>query len=113
MMNKQVSAFLYYFLCDASLPKKFLMELLQETCNATLVAEIHDCDWNMKMQTITTLRKKEENQDIKDFEATAWYKQAFDLRGLGKSMTPAVTRAPEALFDLDAKQSVKLSTTVI
>jgi hypothetical protein len=107
MMNKQVAAFLYYFLCDASLPKKFLMELLQETCNATLVAKIHDCNWNTKTQTITTPREKEEDQDIKDLEAAAWYKQAFDLRGLGKSMKPAVTRAPEALFDLDAKQSIK------
>jgi hypothetical protein len=42
MMNKKVAAFLYYFLCNASLPKKFLMELLRETCNATLVAEIHE-----------------------------------------------------------------------
>jgi hypothetical protein len=30
MTNKQIAAFLYYFLCDASLPKKFFMELLQE-----------------------------------------------------------------------------------
>ncbi len=102
MMNKQVAAFLYYFLCNASFPKKFLMELLRETCNATLVAEIHDCNWNTKTQTITTQREKEEDQDIKDLEAAAWYKQAFDLRGLGKSMKLAVTRAPEALFDLDA-----------
>jgi hypothetical protein len=107
MMNKRVAAFLYYFLHDASLPKKFLMELLQETCNTTLVAAIHDCDWNMETQTITTPREKEDDWDIEDLEAAASYKQAFDLRGLGKSMKPAVTRAPEALFDLDAKQSVK------
>jgi hypothetical protein len=42
MMNKQVAAFLYYFLRDTSLPKKFLMELLRETCDATLVAKIHN-----------------------------------------------------------------------
>ncbi len=106
MMNKQVAAFLYYFLRDASLPKKFLMELLRETCNATLVAKIHDCDWNMEMQTITTLHEKKEDQDIEDLEAAAWYKQAFDLKGLGKSAKPAGSKAPEALFDLDAKQSI-------
>jgi hypothetical protein len=107
MMNKQVAAFLYYFLCDVSLPKKFLMELLRETCDTTLVAKIHDCNWNTKTQTITIPREKEEDQDIKDLEAAAWYMQAFDLRGLGKSMKLAVTRAPEALFNLDAKQSIK------
>ncbi len=60
MMN-QVAAFLYYFLRDASLPKKFLMELLRETCDATLVAEIHDCDWNTETQTITTPHEKKED----------------------------------------------------
>jgi hypothetical protein len=40
MMNKQVAAFLFYFLKDAALPKKFLRSLLKETCDATLVAEM-------------------------------------------------------------------------
>jgi hypothetical protein len=40
MMNKQVAAFLYYFLKDAALSERFLMALLHETCNLTLVAEI-------------------------------------------------------------------------
>ncbi len=39
MMNKQVSAFLYYFLKDATLPKRFLMIFLCETYDAMLVAE--------------------------------------------------------------------------
>jgi hypothetical protein len=43
MMNKQVAAFLFYFLKDAAPPKKFLRSLLKETCDATLVAEINDC----------------------------------------------------------------------
>ncbi len=38
MMNKQVAAFLYYFLKDAALPVKFIMDLLCATCDATLVS---------------------------------------------------------------------------
>ncbi len=61
----------------------------------------------MATQTLTTPHKKKEDQDIKNLKAAAWYKQAFDLRGLGKSKKPAATKAPKALFDLDAKQSAK------
>jgi len=38
MMNKQVATFLYYFLKDAALPVRFMMDLLQATCDANLVA---------------------------------------------------------------------------
>jgi hypothetical protein len=54
MMNKQVAAFLFYFLKNADLSERFLMALLHETCHAMLVAEIQDCNWGKDMQTITT-----------------------------------------------------------
>jgi len=54
MMNKQVASFLYYFLKDAALPLKFIMALLQATCDASLVAEIKDCDWDLDTQILTT-----------------------------------------------------------
>jgi hypothetical protein len=45
VMNKQVAAFLFYYLTTiAALPKKFVKELLKATCDATLVAEIKDCE---------------------------------------------------------------------
>jgi hypothetical protein len=68
MINKQVAAFLYYFLKDAALPERFLMALLCETCNAMLVAEIQDCDWDQDTQTITTPREKKQDHDAKDLE---------------------------------------------
>lgn len=107
MMNKQVAAFLFYFLREASLPEKFLMDLLTETCDPTLVGEISECEWDKNTQTITTPREKKEDKDIDDLEAATWYKQAFDLRGLGAAMKPATNKAPEDLFDLDAEQSIK------
>jgi hypothetical protein len=106
MMNKQVAAFLFYFLKDASVPEKFLLDLLNWTCDPTLVKEIPDCVWDSATQTLTTFQEKKEDTDIDDLEAATWYKGAFDLRGLGKAMKPAANKAPEALFDLDAEQSI-------
>jgi hypothetical protein len=45
---------LFYFLNDAALPKMFRMALLRETCNATLLADIRDRNWDKDMQIITT-----------------------------------------------------------
>jgi hypothetical protein len=97
---------LFYFLKDASVPEKFLLDLLNWTCNPTLVKEIPDCVWDSATQTLTTPQEKKEDADINDLEAATWYKGAFDLRGLGKAMKPAANKAPEALFNLDAEQSI-------
>jgi hypothetical protein len=107
MMNKLVTAFLHFFLKDAALAKKFIRELLCETCNTTLVTKIEDCNWDLDTQTIITFCKKEQDQDIEDIETATWYKQVFDLRGLGKITKPAATKPPKVLFNLGTENSVK------
>jgi hypothetical protein len=72
-----------------------------------LVAKIQDCNWDSDTQTIATPREKKRDQDTKDIEIATGYKQAFDLRGLGKIMKPAATKAPKVLFNLDAENSFK------
>ena len=43
MINKQVAAFLYYYLTTfAALPNKFVMELLEATCSPMIVSEIKE-----------------------------------------------------------------------
>ncbi len=54
MMNKQVPVYLYYYLKDAALPERFIMNLLRATCDATLVAEIEECVWDPDTLTLTT-----------------------------------------------------------
>jgi len=104
MMNKQVAAFLFYFLTTvAALPKKFDMDLLKATCDATLVAEIADCEWDPDTQTITTPQEEKENEDVEEMENATWWNNAFDLKELGKkSDKRAADKKPEELFDLDA-----------
>jgi len=107
MINGQVAAFLYYFLKDAALPVKFIMDLLGATCDATLAAEIKDCDWDLDTQTLTTPQEKKEDKGIDELENAEWYKNAFDLQSLGKATKPMANKDLEALFGLDADNSVK------
>ena len=104
MMNNQVAAFLFYFLTvNAALPSKFVMDLLKATCDATLVAEISDCEWDPTTQTITTPHEKKENEDLEEMENTTWWNNAFDLREMGrKPAKRAADKKTVALFDLDA-----------
>ncbi len=103
MMNKQVAAFLFYFLEDASLPEKFVLDLITATCDATLVSKISECKWDSKTQTITTPHKKKDDEDLNKLKNTTWWNNAFDLKEMGKkSAKRAADKKPEALFDLDA-----------
>jgi hypothetical protein len=83
------------------------MDLLRATCDATLVAEIKDCDWDLDTQTLTTPQEKKEDKGIDVLENAEWYKNAFNLQSLGKTTKPTANKDPEALFDLDANNSVK------
>ncbi len=104
MMNKQVAAFLFYYLMTiAALPQKFILDLLKATCDATLVAKITDCKWNTSTHTIITPNKKQEEEDLKELEKATWWNNAFDLKEIGKKNGKrAADKKPEALFDLDA-----------
>jgi hypothetical protein len=64
-------------------PQKIIMDLLKETCDPTLVAQIPDCDWETDMQTLTTPYEKKYNNALEDLENTTWYKNAFDLQQIG------------------------------
>jgi hypothetical protein len=59
------------------------------------------------MQTITTPCKKKEDHDTEDLKTANWYKKDLDLKGLGKATKPATNKALKALFNIDAKNSVK------
>ena len=48
------------------------MDLLKVTCDATLVAEIVDCEWDPDTQTITTPQEKKENEDLEEMGNATW-----------------------------------------
>ena len=106
MMNKQVTAFLFYYLMTiTALPKTFVMELLKATCDAMamLVSEIDDCQWDPETLTITTPHKQKEEEDMEELEKASWWDNAFNLKEMGKKNAKRVAnKSPEKLFDLDA-----------
>jgi len=69
MMNKQVAAFLFYYLTIiAALSKKFVKEFLKVTSDATLVVRIDDCKWDPDTLTITTPHKEKEEEDMEELK---------------------------------------------
>jgi len=105
VMNNQVTAFLFYYIMTiTALLKKFVMELLKATCNATLVSEIDDCQWDPETLSITTPHEQKEEEDMEELEKASWWNNAFDLKEIGKKNAKcAADKNPEKLFDLDAR----------
>jgi len=114
MMNKQVAAFLYYFLLDASRPEVFIKALLKETCNPMLVKEISDCDWVSDTQTLTSPEEKKQDDALDDLEGASWYRHAFDLQELGiKTPKTMSDKTPKLyLTSMQMHSATQLSTTV-
>ena len=79
------------------------MELLKATCNATLVSEIDDCQWDPETLTITTPHEQKEEEDMEELKKASWWNNALDLKEMGKKNAKrSADKNPEKLFDLDA-----------
>jgi hypothetical protein len=90
MMNKQVAAFLFYYLTMiAALPKKFVKELLKAMCDVRLVVSIDDRKWDSDTLTITTPHKEKEEEDMEELKKASWWNNAFDLEESGKKAQSA------------------------
>jgi hypothetical protein len=61
MMNKNLPEFLWHMLHDQGMPEDFIKDLLGKSCNASLVANIYKCTWDLTTRTLTT--KEEEEKD--------------------------------------------------
>ena len=107
MMNKNLPAYLYHTLIEHGLPVEFVGELLEQSCEATMLAERHRCKWDTATKTLTTVEDCIQSEKAKAFEGAAWFNDEFGL--LGKNATRNQTRfaAPETLFDLDNAASRK------
>ncbi len=96
MMNKQVTAFLYYYLTTiTALPKKFVMD--------------HASVGNRRLpmgpgDTVHHHPPQEENEDnLEELEMASWWNNAFHLKEIGKKNNKRTAdKNPEKLFDLDA-----------
>jgi hypothetical protein len=71
MMNKSLTAFVYYVLLESGFPEVFVKKLIKESCKASLVAEISSCKWDGKTRTLTTAADEKHEEGLKAFEGAA------------------------------------------
>jgi hypothetical protein len=79
MMHKNLPAFLFHILSDAGFTEEFLQELLQQTREASLVAEVATCKWDRVTRTLTTRADEKHEKAVKAFEGAAWFKDEFGM----------------------------------
>ncbi|KAL3799667.1 hypothetical protein ACHAW5_009172, partial [Stephanodiscus triporus] len=108
MMNKNLPAYIGHALNDRGLPDDFIMDLLNRSCEQTLLSEMSTCTWNSDTGVLTTQRESDENNSLEELEKASWFKDAFadlglDADGSKKKLAPP----PEALFNIDEDRSIK------
>ena len=106
MMNKNTAAYLYYYLLDMQVDRSFLLALLGKSCCPTLVHAIQECTWDSKERSLLTAREAAEDETTRALESAAWYKNEFASDQTNNKNKQAYA-APESLYNLDAKRSVK------
>jgi hypothetical protein len=106
MMNKNLPAFLWYMLLEQGYPKQFIKDLLQRTCEASMLAEMYRCQWDETTRTLITAKEAKCEKEVKAFESASWFKDEFGLlaRAAGKEKNYT---APKALYNLAGAGSVK------
>jgi hypothetical protein len=106
MMNKNLPAFLWYMLLEQGYPEQFIKDLLQHTCEASMLAEMYRCQWDKRTCTLTTDEEAKREKEVKAFKSASWFKDEFGLlpRAAGKEKNYT---APEALYNLAEAGSVK------
>ncbi len=105
MMNKNLPAFLWHMLTEQGLPDQFIKDLLNQSCKASMLAEVTKCTWEAGSRTLTTEDEMNREEETKTFEGASWFKDEFGL--LAKGAKQKKYAAPEALFNLDGGGSVK------
>ena len=107
-MNKQLPAYLTFYLNDLGMDKDFIRKLLTRACCPALIHEIYSCQWDKETNVLTTPGEEEKRENCADIESAAWYRDKVgehmvDNEKKGKRQYAA----PEALYNLDGEQSVK------
>ncbi len=79
MMNKNLPAFLYHMLLEQGLLEEFIKDLLARTCEASILGEMHNCQWDEETCTLATANKAKREKKVKAFKSASWFKDEFGL----------------------------------
>jgi hypothetical protein len=105
MMNKNLPAFLYHMLLEIDFTEDIIKQLLQKSCDISLVAQISQCKWNGSDRTLTTPEEERKSKAFKALESAAWFKDEFGLLKRGPKPMQAIPI--EEQFNLDGSSSIK------
>jgi hypothetical protein len=100
MMNKNLPAFLWHMMKEQGLPDEFIDDLLNNSCEATMLAKMHECKWDPATKMLTTAEEESNTEKSKAFKGAAWFRDEFGLLAKNQYNKTKYT-APEALFNLD------------
>jgi hypothetical protein len=77
MMNKNLGVYSYHYLTSvAKMDKDFVMRLVKQSIDPSLLHAMDDCTWDVKTRSLTTPEDKEREEE-KEAQAAAWYKDVF------------------------------------
>ena len=106
MMNKIVAAFLYNMMRGWDMDEQYIEKLLSATVDPELVADMDNCHWDVKTNTLRT-PKDEENEKQKDIEESAWYNSDYVSQLTKTTKKKKKFVAQEKVFQLDNDHSYK------
>ena len=105
MMNKNIPAYLTFYTKDLGMHMCFIHELLNESCDPTLIHATSQCKWDSTTKMLETPQDLEAKKE-KQMEDANFYVDIFGQFMKGKK-EEKVYIDPENMFDLDGEASVK------
>jgi hypothetical protein len=107
--QKQPAVFIKHHLLDQKVDEEFIRKFLDTFVDAQFIHDIQNCKWDSKTQTLLTKEEQEQDFQVTNLEAQAWYQDVIKQyeQVKDKEMRSKNYAAQEALFDLDEEMSTK------
>ncbi len=103
-VNRNTPAFLKFYLMGLGFDEDFVIRLIKAACCPIKMGEMAGITWDAKKMELILPEDTKAKESLADFEKQEWYFNLTKLRSPKKNKSNYT--APEALFNLDADQSV-------
>jgi hypothetical protein len=106
-MNKNVAAYLYFYLQEHNIPEEFLQTILRGSMDPLLCQQINKCKWEVATKKLI-LPKDREQAAAKALSEAAWYKDEFGghMADSKKKQQPDDFVDEDFMYDHDAEKSI-------
>jgi hypothetical protein len=106
-MNKNVAAYLFYYLREHNIPAELLTTVLRGSMDPLLCQQINKCKWATETKKLI-LPKDKEQEAAKVLSEAAWYKDEFGghMADARKKQQPEEFADEDFMYDHDAEKSI-------